>query len=247
MKALLLAAGLGTRLRPLTDTLPKALLEVSGKPLLYWALLSLRQAGICEVAVNLHHFAAELEAYLATEPLPDMRLWLSDERQRLLDTGGAVRAARPFLEGGPFLVRNVDILSNADLGLFARSLRPGALASLLVSERKSSRYLLFDEELRLCGWLNEASGELRTPYPGLDPSKCRKLAFSGFHTVSSEIFSIFEAGNWPEVFSIVDFYIENCGRFPIYGALQPGLKLLDVGKPEAFARAESFLTELQTI
>ncbi len=240
MKALVFAAGLGTRLKPLTDTMPKALVPVAGRPLLDHVFSKLRGSGFDDITVNVHHFASMIRDYLASN---DPGVHISDETDLLRETGGGILHARPFLEGGPFLVHNVDILSNIDLPGFVSACREDALATLVVSERETSRYLLFDEELRLCGWTNIKTGEVRSPYPDLDPSKYRKLAFSGIHFLSGRIFDVFEDENCPERFPIIDFYISVCGRYPIYGYVPEGLRMVDVGKLQTLSEAISFAKE----
>ena len=172
MKALVFAAGLGTRLKPLTDSMPKALVPVCGEPLLYHVLTRLRAAGYDEIAGNVHHFADQIRNYLSENDF-GIPILVSDETDLLRETGGGIRHARPFLEGGdaPFLVHNVDILSDLDLGWFRRQTRPEALATLLVRERKTQRYFLFDRDMRLVGWTHIATGEVRSPYPALDPAQ----------------------------------------------------------------------------
>ena len=171
MKAMIFAAGLGTRLKPLTDTLPKALVPVCGKPLIEHVCRKLHAAGIDGAVVNVHHFADKVEEWLdgqgwiCTESSclseGKMPVQVSDERKMLLETGGAVLHARKYLEGcGSFLIHNVDILSDLDLEWFASQVRPDALATLLVSSRKSSRQLLFDPEtMALVGWHNLQTGQ----------------------------------------------------------------------------------------
>ena len=175
MKAMIFAAGLGTRLKPLTDTLPKALVQVGGKPLIEHVVRKLKSSGIDEAVVNVHHFADKVESWVKEQDIMDIKV--SDERQALLETGGAVLHARPHLEGcGRFLIHNVDILSDVDIKAFAAQVRPDALATLLVSERESSRYLLFDPDtMRLLGWKNEVTGELRPTGGGLDESSLQML------------------------------------------------------------------------
>ena len=138
----------------------------------------------------------------------------------------------------PFLVHNVDIISNLDLKWFREQHRPGSLATLVVSERKTQRYFLFDEDNRLRGWTNLATGEVRSPYRDIDPEKCRKLAFSGIHLISPEIFDAFERLQMGERFSIVDFYLKACAEYPIYGVVPPDFTMVDVGKKETLSEAE---------
>lgn len=239
MRAMIFAAGLGTRLKPITDTLPKALVPVGGQPLLSHVIRKLVSAGYDHLVVNVHHFPDLIIDYLKEHDF-GVQVDVSDERDFLLETGGGIAHARPFLEGEPFLVHNVDILSNLDLGWLREQHRPDALATLLVSDRKTQRYLLFREDGRLAGWTNLATGEVRSPYPDLDPSACRMLAFSGIHYMSCGIFQAFEALEMPERFPIMDFYLKACNRYPIYAAVPQDLQLLDVGKLDTLAQAEQY-------
>ena len=244
---MIFAAGLGTRLKPLTDTLPKALVPVCGRPLIEHVCRKLKAAGIDEAVVNVHHFADKIESWIEGKDI--MSLQVSDERKQLLETGGAVLHARRYLEGcGSFLVHNVDILSDLDLDWFASQVRPDAMATLLVSDRKSSRQLLFDPKtMRLVGWRNNSTGEVRSPYPGLDQDKCLALAFSGIHIMSDSIFDpmqdyatshglcLTEAS--PR-FPIIDFYLWASAYYNIYGVCSESLELVDVGKLDSLEKAE---------
>ena len=245
MKAMIFAAGLGTRLRPLTDTMPKALVPVGGEPLLYHVVTKLKAAGFDDIVINVHHFPDMIIDYVRRQGDFGIRVSFSDERDFLRETGGGILHARKFLESGPFLVHNVDILSDLDLTWFMSKTRPGALANLLVSERKTSRYLLFDGDMRLAGWTNVDTGEVRSPYPDLDPAGFRKFAFDGVHLISERIFTIFEDDGWRDRFSIMDFYIRECDRHPIYGIVPERLRMMDVGKAGTLKEAESFLSSLK--
>lgn len=246
MKAMIFAAGLGTRLRPLTDSMPKALVSVCGKPLLWHVMMKLKAAGIDEVVVNVHHFAGMIEDYLESVDCLGMTVHVSDERDMLRETGGGIRHAERFLapsgSGDPageyFLVHNVDILSDLDIGWLVSGVRDGALATLLVSKRKTSRYLLFDDDMRLVGWTNVSTGEVRTPYPSLDVSSCRMLAFSGIHVISGSVFPLFGREGFGERFPVMDFYLKVADRYPVYGVQAEDLHLIDVGKTDSLAQAE---------
>lgn len=240
MKAMVFAAGLGTRLRPLTDSMPKALVPVCGKPLLYHTICKLRSAGYNEIVVNVHHFPEQIRKYLADNDL-GVTISISDESSCLLETGGGIMHARELLLpcSEPFLVHNVDIVSNLDIPWFRSQSRPGALATLLVSQRQTRRYLLFDNDMRLVGWTDISTGEVRSPYPGLDASRCRRYAFAGIHNISPAIFGAFAALGMPERFPIIDFYLQACATYPIYGVLSENLTLVDVGKIESLAEAEA--------
>jgi len=210
MKAMVLAAGLGTRLRPLTDTRPKALVEISGRTLLEITLARLREFGVSEVIVNVHHFADMVVEYLAAKQNFGMRIEVSRE-DVLLDTGGGLKkAARFFLEGArdePFLLHNVDVISDIDLPRmveFHRSQQ--ALATLAVQERKSSRQLLFDQNSLLCGrrFVKEGRTELARQVEPLYP-----LAFCGVHVISPLMLKqMTEDG----VFSIIETYLRLAGE-----------------------------------
>lgn len=242
MKAMIFAAGMGTRLKPITDTLPKALVPVCGKPLIEHVVRRLKSAGIDEAVVNVHHFADKVEAWVAGQDLMDISI--SDERAMLLETGGAVLHARPYLEGcGHFLIHNVDILSDVDLKWLMGQVQPDALATLLVSERKSSRYLLFDPDtMRLVGWKNENTGEVRPAGAGIVESECLKLAFSGIHIMSDKVFDAMEG--YPERFPVMDFYLDKCLSYEIYGVKAEGMNLIDVGKLDTLELAEKFINGL---
>ena len=240
-KAMVLAAGLGTRLRPLTDNKPKALVEAGGKTLLEHTLLKLKESGFGFIVVNVHHFAWQITEFLRTNDNFGLHVEISDESGMLLDTGGAIKKACPLFEGSPFLIHNVDIMSNVSLaGFYAESL--AADATLLVSERQTKRYLLFSDDMRLVGWTNVETGEVRSPYAGLTPQSCRMYAFSGIHVFSPRLFPLMQP--FPEKFGIIDFYLDVCAKADIRGCLKPDLRLLDVGKLSSLAEAERFVSGL---
>ncbi len=265
MNAMIFAAGRGTRLKPLTDILPKALVPVGDKPLLQHVLdrvaalpafHSQRQdsrvpeAEESKVVVNVHHFGNQIINFLRlAQPHYPFSINISDERQQLLETGGAIKKARSmFVKGQPVLIHNCDILSNADLAaLYAsaaetsESNRVGA--TLLVSDRKTTRYLLFDKDMRLVGWTNIQTGEVKSPHPDIrqriDRGELTMYAFSGIHVISQALFPLMDEE--PDVFPIIDFYLKHCATFTIRGVLQPNLRLLDVGKLDTLGTAADFL------
>lgn len=243
MKAMIFAAGLGSRLRPLTDNLPKALVPIGGKPLLQHVIEKLKEAGVTEIIINLHHFAEQIIDFVERRDRFGIRIEFSDERDQLLNTGGAIKKAAWFFDDGrPFLVHNVDILSNIDLGgLLNHHHESRAQATLVCSARATSRYLLFDERGRLTGWMNEKSGEVKSPFPDFDPSSYQKLAFSGIHMIDPALIDCMK--DWPRAFSIIDFYLDLCQKAPILSATPPGYRMIDVGKPEAIAEATRFLSQ----
>ena len=233
MKAFIFAAGLGTRLRPLTLDKPKALVEVGGKTMLERTINTLKDAGFSDFVVNVHHFADKIESYLAENDNFGCNISISDERALLLDTGGAVAAARRLLGDEPFLVHNVDIMSNLDIRGFVDEGLDGALARLVVSDRPSSRRLLFDEDNCLCGWLNVKTGEVRGPAAETPEIVRNILAFSGIHIISPEVFDLM--ASWPAKFSIIDFYLATCATHRIVSHVPANFKLQDMGTPEAVA------------
>ena len=245
MKALIFAAGLGTRLKPITDTMPKALVPVGGKPLIEHVARKLKASGVDSAVVNVHHFADMIEEWADGQDI--MPMGISDERDCLLETGGGIYHARPLLEGcGRFLVHNVDIISDLDIQWFASQVREDAVATLLVSDRKTSRYLLFDPDtMRLVGWTNVTTGEIKSPYPDLDMTKCLKMAFSGIHMMSDTVFDVMdsyvrEKGLDPVSprFPIMDFYLSVCAEKGIYGVVANELELVDVGKLDTLEEAQ---------
>ena len=240
MKALIFAAGLGTRLKPLTDTMPKALVPIDGKPLLEHVILKPKAAGFSQLIINVHHFPDQIIDFLKSKNNFDLRIEISDERDKLLDTGGGVKNAKWFFDDGkPFLVHNVDILSNIDLqSLYQQHLETSPLATLVVSERDTFRYFLFDEEARLKGWINEKTGEVR-PDHLTHTELYNKLAFSGIQVLSPDVFKLM--GHFPDHFSIVDFYLRNAAQQQIKAYVPHALKMIDVGKLNVLTEAEQFV------
>jgi len=272
-QAMIFAAGLGTRLKPLTDTMPKALVPVGGKPLLDIQLERLQQAGYDRFVINVHHFAQQIVNHI-NECYPQdisltSRILISDETEQLLETGGGLKKAQGlFRDEEPILIHNVDILDNVDYEWFRRQHQPDEDAVLLVSRRKTKRYLLFDSAMRLMGWVNTETGEVKSPFPWLRTSditidenfqvqsltshlspftshpspftsKLYAFAFSGIHSFSPRLFPLMD--RFPDKFGIIDFYLSVCHRAHIVGLPKQDLQVLDVGKLDSLEKAERFL------
>ena len=242
MQAMIFAAGLGTRLKPITDTKPKALVEVGGMSLLRRVIMNLKHAGAERIIVNVHHFADQIISYLEENDNFGVDICVSDETNMLLDTGGAVKkAASLLMPNAPLLIHNVDIISNVDMQEFYKKALSHD-ATLLVSNRKTSRHLLFDDNMRLVGWENSLTGEVRSPFKSLEIGNCRKLAFSGIHVLSPKL--IAAMSSFPDKFGIVNFYLKVCAANNIFGLYDDNLKLIDVGKADTLAVAEDFIEKL---
>ena len=276
---MIFAAGLGTRLKPLTDTMPKALVRVGGEPLIKRVIMNLAAAGVDRIVVNVHHFAGQIIDYLKDNDNFGLDIRISDETAGLLETGGGIKKAAPLFDpADPILIHNVDILSNVDLREFyqvASRSEKGKVKSeesecgsekgkvenedgrgkneesnccdavdavLLVSWRKTKRYLLFNDDMKLVGWTNIETGEVRSPYPDLDPKKCRMYAFAGIHALSPRLLKMMD--EFPDRFGIIDFYLKACATHNIKGYVKDDLKLMDIGKLDTLAQAEEFLEEL---
>ena len=244
MQAMIFAAGLGTRLKPLTDRIPKGLVRVGGEPLLKRVIFQLKDAGFTRIVVNVHHFSNQIIDYLRDNDNFGMDIRISDESDKLLETGGGIKKAWPlFDQKEPVLIHNVDILSNVDLKKFYQMEAETPLAArLLVSARKTKRYLLFDDTMRLVGWTNIETGEVKSPYKDLDPKQYKMYAFSGIHMVAPSLFPLMEEE--PDKFPIMDFYLRHCDKVRIEGYVKNDLKLMDVGKQETLKEAEQFLQNL---
>ena len=276
---MIFAAGLGTRLKPLTDTMPKALVRVGGEPLIKRVIMNLAAAGVDRIVVNVHHFAGQIIDYLKDNDNFGLDIRISDETAGLLETGGGIKKAAPLFDPtDPILIHNVDILSNVDLREFyqvASRSEKGKVKSeesecgsekgkveneegrgkneesnccdavdavLLVSWRKTKRYLLFNDDMKLVGWTNIETGEVRSPYPELNPKECRMYAFAGIHALSPRLLKMMD--EFPDRFGIIDFYLKACATHNIKGYVKDDLKLMDIGKLDTLAQAEEFLEEL---
>jgi len=240
MKALILAAGLGARLGSITDNKPKALVEVNGIPLIEIVIKRLIDSGFNSLIVNVHHYAEQIMNYLNMKKNFGIEIKISDESNQLLDTGGGLKKAAWFFNNGkPFLVHNVDILTDLDLyKLYNFQLSNGCIATLAVQQRKSSRYFLFDEQKKLCGWQNEKINEIkmaRKPEGNLS-----KLAFSGIHAADPIIFNFMPKD---KIFSLVDLFLQVASLHQITYFEHTNSLFMDLGKKENLVKAEQLLKE----
>ena len=229
MKAMIFAAGLGTRLSNETSEKPKALVDVGGKPLLQRAIEKLKNEGITEIVVNVHHFSDLVISFLKKNDF-GIPVIISDESDKLLDTGGGLKKAAGYFTGKePVLIYNVDILSSLNIQNLVKShLKSDALVTLAVRIRETQRYYKFDSEMNLVGWINKKTGETKISRPGKFETST-EMAYSGFHIIQPEIFSLM-----PETdrFSVTDFYLELAKNQVIKGFTDDSDLWMDVGKPE---------------
>jgi NDP-sugar pyrophosphorylase family protein len=239
MKAMIFAAGLGTRLRPLTDKVPKAMVEVGGKPMLQRVIEHCIDAGYNELVINVHYLADQIEEFIRQKQSFGVHIHISDEREALLETGGGLWKAQRFLEGDePFLLCNADVFTNIDLGKFRLShIHDGRLATLAVRNRNSSRQLLFDQNGFLGGKINHSTGEKIVKRLS---ENFTEFAFSGYHIISPEIFRYpTRSGK----FSITDVYLDLCATHHI-GAYQHDDDIwVDIGNLEKLAEANAIANE----
>lgn len=242
MNAFILAAGLGTRLKPLTDSMPKALVPLNGVPLLQLQLEKFKAAGIHDVVVNIHHFGDQIIDFLHANNNFGMNILISDEREQLLETGGGLRKAVSLFRqlpnpDAPVLVHNVDILSNLDFSVLAQHSSSESLATLVVSERQTQRYLVWNATDELVGWTNIQTAETKGSNQG------KLLAFSGIQLIQPSLFPLLEA--WPEErFSIVNFYLAMMGQHRIKAYVPQNYQMMDVGKISVLRDAEIFASSL---
>ena len=227
MKAMILAAGLGTRLRPLTNDKPKALVQIGGHTMLDMAIRYLVKFGIEEIIINVHHLADQIEQYVRDNNY-GITIEFSDERQELLDTGGGIKHASWFLKGdAPFLVMAVDVLTDLNLNEMIRyHYQQNALVTLAVKDRSTTRKLLFDENMQLCGWKNNLTGELK----GVTSERgYTGLGFSVIHLLDPAIFDIMhETG----AFSIIDVYLRIMNTAKIIGFRHDEMDWMEFGRAE---------------
>ncbi|MBB3185861.1 nucleotidyltransferase family protein [Microbacter margulisiae] len=242
MKALVVAAGLGTRLRPLTDSIPKALVPINGVPLLEHVCNKLISAGFDEIIINVHHFADQIIEFVQTKKQFGIHIEISDERDQLLDTGGAIKKATWFFDDNqPFLVHNVDIISTVNLNeMYQYHQTRHADATLLTSDRPTNRYLLFDRAMQLKGWTNIHTQEVKSSFDQIDISALSRLAFGGIQIISPNLLKLM--ASWPDRFSVIDFYLSAAQYHSIISYQPMGISWFDVGKIESLQKVESWLS-----
>jgi NDP-sugar pyrophosphorylase family protein len=236
MKTMILAAGLGTRLKPLTDKIPKALIKIKDKTLLEYVINALKNQGVDEIIINVHHYAQQVIDFVEINRKFDIQIEFSHETE-LMDTGGGLKKAAWFFnDNSPFILYNVDVLSNLDLDeMMIIHNKTNALVTLAVRSRKTSRYFLFDENNRLAGWENIESGEQRIV--SKSTKDLQQLSFMGIHIISPKIFTKFPK---EERFSIVKYYLEIAGDNLIKGFRGDAYSWVDCGKPENLSKANNF-------
>jgi NDP-sugar pyrophosphorylase family protein len=239
VKAMIFAAGLGTRLRPVTEKIPKALVEVGGIPMIERVIANLKAAGVSDVIINLHHHPEKIIAFLSSHDYFNINIRFSDETGQLLETGGGLKKAAWFFDDGkPFIVHNTDVITNLDLSKmleFHNQKKP--LATLFIKKRKTSRYLLFDNSMQLCGWKNTKTKEqiISRETKGLE-----SWAFNGIHIIDP---SIFEHLKCDGKFSIIPEYLKLAKNFAVLGYPDNDSTFIDVGKPESLREAEKLFGE----
>ena len=241
MKAMIFSAGLGTRFKPWTDKHPKALATVNGKPLLQRNIEYLQSFGMKDIIVNVHHFANQIKEAIEKNSGWGSNIIISDERNEVLETGGGLLKAKGlFTPGEKFITCNVDILTNLDISkLITFHKESKALISFAVTNRKTSRYLLFDENNRLCGWRNTKTGEERI---SIQKANLIEKAYSCVVVFEYDVFEIMEEYNFSGKFSLIDVYLKLAADHSIMGYDHSGDLLVDVGKPESVAIAASVFT-----
>lgn len=236
---MIFAAGLGTRLNEETSDKPKALVEIGGKTLLQLAIEKLKREGISEIVVNVHHFSAQVISFLNKNNF-GISVHISDETEKLLDTGGGLKKAAPLLKGTePILIYNVDILNSLNLqGVLEEHKKSGALVTLVARNRETQRYLKFDTERRLVGWLNKKTGETKISVPE-NFGEATEMAYSGIHIIQPEIFHLMPS---EERFPIFKLYLELAKTHLIKGYFDNSDLWMDVGKPEQLKKAREIFS-----
>jgi len=243
MKAMIFAAGLGTRLKPFTESMPKALVPVAGIPMIELLIRHLQANGINDIILNVHHFAGQVIDFLKVNNNFGVNITISHEEELLLDTGGGLKKAAWFFnDDKPFVVQNVDVISNVNYrDMLDFHNRNGALATLAVCNRETSRYFLFSENMQLCGWENTKTAEIIMARPEIQNLK--RFAFSGIHIIDPAIFNSIDRDG---KFSIVDIYLELAANQKIIGFKHDPATWVDMGKPEELVKAEIILEKMKS-
>ncbi len=239
MKAMIFAAGLGTRLKDETTNQPKALIQIGGKTLLQYAIEKLIACGVTEIVVNVHHFSDQVKRFLSENDF-GVPVLISDETDRLLDTGGGLKKAKTLLaDPSPIIIYNVDILSDINVeNVIKEHQKSGAMATVIVRKRETSRYLKFNKEKRLVGWINKRTGEKKVSLKEYFENAI-EMAFSGIHVVSPEIFEFMPK---EDRFSIIDLYLSLAKSHFIKGYFDESKLWMDVGKPDQLEKARKLFS-----
>jgi len=241
---MIFAAGIGSRLKPYTETMPKALVPVAGIPMLEILIKHLQHNGINNIIVNVHHFASHVIDFLKVNDNFGANIAISYEEELLLDTGGGLKKVAWFFDDKkPFLVQNVDVISDLNyMDMLKKHHESGAIATVAVSKRETSRYFLFDDSMQLCGWENIKTGEQKIVRS--HTVTLRRFAFSGIHIIDPSIFSYM---NQDGKFSIVDTYLELAANHKIIGCEHNPDNWVDMGKPDELLKAEMILKKLKSV
>ena len=239
---MIFAAGLGTRLRPLTNDMPKALVPLDGIPMLQRVICNIKDCGISDIVVNIHHFGQQIIDFLDRNHNFGANITISDERDLLLDTGGGILKAKSLLDGDePFLVHNADIFTDLNLkDIINYHKHSNADVTLLAKQRNTQRYLVFNEQNRMIGWTNISTGETKPANLSLNGTH-HLLAFGGIHVISPSIFDSLSKYATEPKFSIMQYYISSCGSINIQGFNPDGYHWFDIGKIETLRKAEDFM------
>ncbi len=238
---MIFAAGLGTRLKPVTETIPKALVEVGGIPMIERVIHNLVSAGVTDIIINLHHFPEKIKHFIASKNQFNINISYSLESGQLLETGGGLMKAAHFFDNGkPFIVHNADILTNLDITeMIKNQHRNNSLATLFVQQRTSTRYLLFNNNNLLRGWVNKNTGEKIDT--GIKMAKFRELAFNGIHIIDPKIFGMIKRKG---SFSIIPVYLELAKTQNIMAFEKNTAYYLDIGKPESLKKAKILVRKI---
>ncbi len=239
MKAMIFAAGLGTRLKPVTEKIPKALVELGGVPMIERLITNLKAVGVIEIIINLHHYPEMIVDFIHKKKSFDISISFSDETDNLLETGGGLlKAAGFFNDDKPFFVHNADVLTNLNLAeMLAYHNTKNPLATLFVQKRKTSRYLEFDHLMHLCGWKNIKTGETISTRTSPDKTD---FAFNGIHIIDPKIFKLIDRSG---KFSIIRAYLDLAKNHSIIGYKDQEASFVDIGKPENLKEAERAINQ----